>query len=58
MMSELQNEKNPFSKDLTVNTNDHSICNELYLNCLKNIPKIGEKNAQIILKKYKSMKQF
>lgn len=57
MMSELQNEKNPFTKDLILNTNDKSLCSELYLNCLKSIPKIGEKNAQIILKKYKSIKQ-
>lgn len=56
MMSEIQNEKNPFTKDLTINTSDQTICSQLFLNCLKNIPKIGDKNAQIILKSYKSNK--
>ncbi|CAF0727013.1 unnamed protein product [Brachionus calyciflorus] len=56
MMSEFQIDKNPFIKDLTVNTNDQSISSQLYLNCLKNIPKIGDKNAQTIAKAYKNLK--
>ncbi|RNA34190.1 Fanconi anemia-associated of 24 kDa [Brachionus plicatilis] len=58
MMSDLQNEKNPFTKDLSINTNDQTICSQLYLNCLKNIPKIGDKNAKIILKTYKNLKSL
>lgn len=47
-------DKNPFTKDLTVNLNDPTKSNECLLNCLKNIPKIGDKNANIIVKVYKS----
>lgn len=54
MLSETQEDKNPFNKDLTVNTNDQALTNQLFLNCLKNIPKIGEKNAQLVAKSYKS----
>lgn len=54
MLSELQEDKNPFNKDLTINTNDPNVSSQFYLNCIKSIPKIGDKNAQLLAKTYKS----
>jgi hypothetical protein len=57
MLAECQeNEKNPFQKDMSIKINDASQLNELYINCLKFIPKIGEKNAQILVKSFKSIR--
>lgn len=56
MLAECQeNEKNPFQKDMIITINDACKSNEFYVNCLKFIPKIGEKNAQILAKSYKSI---
>ena len=55
ILAECQDEdKNPFIKDMTVNTSDMIKLNEHFLACLKSLPKIGDKNAQILAKTYQS----
>ena len=49
MLIECQDEKNPFQKDYKIKTSD------FYMNCLRGIPKVGDKNAQILFNSYKSI---
>ena len=64
MLLESQDESNPFINDLALdarciqNANDDkskkSDC-DLFYSCLKQIPKIGDKNAKLLQNSYKSM---
>ena len=55
MLIECQDEKNPFQKDYTIDTNDKIKTSDFYMNCLRGIPKVGDKNAQILFNSYKSI---
>ena len=50
-LAEVYEEKNPFKQLLLFDLNK---ANESLLSCIKTIPKVGDKNAQILLKTYSS----
>jgi hypothetical protein len=60
LYAESQEEKNPFLRDISafsVNSPDGSSSRNLFLDILKKIPKVGEKNAEALASIYKSKRE-